>query len=254
MARRSDGSVVAWGDNTYGQNNVPPLPSGLSYVEIDAGYSHAVARGDDGSIVAWGNNGSGQTDVPALPAGLSYVEVAAAAYHTVARRSDGSVVAWGNNSYGQTDVPALPAGMSYVEISTGDSFTIARVGEKEGTWDDLARPLAGTNGPPLLEGEGTLIGGDAVAITLTNALENTTATLIVGPSELDTPLMGGVLVPTPTVMVFGLPTGPNGKISIPSPWPTGLPSSISLYFQHWIQGSAGPQGYAASNGLRATTP
>ena len=54
VARRSDGSVVAWGDNTYGQCNVPALPAGLTYVEIAAGCSHTVARRSDGSVVAWG--------------------------------------------------------------------------------------------------------------------------------------------------------------------------------------------------------
>jgi alpha-tubulin suppressor-like RCC1 family protein len=37
VARRSDGSVVAWGQNWYGQCNVPALPPGLSYVEVAAG-------------------------------------------------------------------------------------------------------------------------------------------------------------------------------------------------------------------------
>ena len=37
VARRSDGSVVAWGDNAYGQCNVPALPAGLTYVEVAAG-------------------------------------------------------------------------------------------------------------------------------------------------------------------------------------------------------------------------
>src|SRR4030095_7826128 len=52
VARRSDGSVVAWGDNLYGQCNVPVLPAGLSYVEIEAGFGHLVARRSDGSVVA----------------------------------------------------------------------------------------------------------------------------------------------------------------------------------------------------------
>ena len=77
MARRSDGSVVAWGDNYYGQCNVPALPAGLTYVEVAAGGCHTVARRSDGSVVAWGSNDYGQCNVPALPAGLTYVEVAA---------------------------------------------------------------------------------------------------------------------------------------------------------------------------------
>src|SRR6188472_907431 len=98
VARRVDGSVVAWGFNDYGQCDVPALSAGLSYVEVAAGAFHSAARRSDGSVVAWGENASGQCNVPALPAGLSYVEVAAGDSYTLARRSDGSVVAWGNNS------------------------------------------------------------------------------------------------------------------------------------------------------------
>src|SRR5262245_42493116 len=56
VARRSDGSVVAWGRNDYGQCIVLPLPPGLSYVEVAAGGAHTVARRSDGSVVAWGYN------------------------------------------------------------------------------------------------------------------------------------------------------------------------------------------------------
>jgi alpha-tubulin suppressor-like RCC1 family protein len=69
LARRPDGSVVAWGGNIRRQCVVPPLPAGLSYVEISAGDDHSVARRSDGSVVAWGNNFGGQCNVPALPAG-----------------------------------------------------------------------------------------------------------------------------------------------------------------------------------------
>ena len=119
VSLESDGSVVAWGDNGSGQCNVPPLPAGLSYVEVDAGYWHTVARRSDGSVDAWGNNSSFQCNVPPLPAGLSYAEVAAGFSHTVARLSDGSVDAWGDNDYGQCNVPALAAGLSYVEVAGG---------------------------------------------------------------------------------------------------------------------------------------
>jgi hypothetical protein len=82
LARRSDGSVVAWGSNSDGQTNVPALPPGRTYSELGAGAAHTVARRSDGTVVAWGRNVEGQCDVPA---GLTFVEVAAGGNHTVAR-------------------------------------------------------------------------------------------------------------------------------------------------------------------------
>ncbi len=126
VARRSDGSVVAWGDNAGGQCNVPALPSGLDYVEVSAGGRHTVARRSDGSVVAWGLNVSGQCNVPVPPSSLTYVEIAAGEDHTIARRSDGSVVAWGYNGYGQCNVPTLPFGVTYAEVSTSWGHAVAR--------------------------------------------------------------------------------------------------------------------------------
>src|SRR5258706_524153 len=74
------GSVVAWGDNSYGQCDVPALPSGLTFVDVAAGVGHSVALRSDGSVVAWGANYSGECNVPSLPSGLTYVDVAAGGY------------------------------------------------------------------------------------------------------------------------------------------------------------------------------
>src|SRR5262245_35040671 len=105
VALRADGSVVAWGNNTYRQCDVPALPAGLVYVEVAAGDTHTLARRSDGAVVAWGANGLGQGNVPALPPGVVYVEIAAGDAYSVARRSDGTLVAWGVNGHGQCDVP-----------------------------------------------------------------------------------------------------------------------------------------------------
>jgi alpha-tubulin suppressor-like RCC1 family protein len=54
---------VAWGDNSYGQRNVPP---GLSnVVAVAAGAYHSLALKADGTVVAWGDNTYGQRNVPA---------------------------------------------------------------------------------------------------------------------------------------------------------------------------------------------
>lgn len=73
-ARLSSGSVVAWGANNLGQCDVPSLPPGLAYVQIDAGPAHALGLRSDGSVVTWGDG----WPVPALPPpGLTYIDVVA---------------------------------------------------------------------------------------------------------------------------------------------------------------------------------
>ena len=78
MALKQDGTVVAWGDNSFDQTTVPARLSGV--VAIAAGYFHTVALKQDGTVVVWGS----QTDVPA---GLSrVVAIAAGGAHTVVLR------------------------------------------------------------------------------------------------------------------------------------------------------------------------
>jgi hypothetical protein len=118
---------VAWGYNGDGQCNVPPLPPGLTYVEVAAAAStHNVARRSDGSVVAWGDNYLGECVVPALPNGLSYLGIAAGFYHSVALRSDDAIVAWGDDYYGECNVPHLPPEFAYVEVGGGGYKTVAR--------------------------------------------------------------------------------------------------------------------------------
>ncbi|MBI4878651.1 MAG: hypothetical protein HY812_03195 [Planctomycetes bacterium] len=121
-------------------------------------------------------------------------------------------------------------------------------------WTDLGSGLAGTNGVPTLAGIGGLVGGEPVTLILDNALENTTANLIVGLAALHAPFYGGTLVPRPDLLILGFPTGAGGGVTLGATWPTGLPSGFSFYFQYWISDPAAPQGLAASNALRAATP
>src|SRR5260221_569257 len=114
VARLNDGSVVAWGNNSSGQCNVPALSPGLVYDEIAAGgvsgfagTAHSLARISDGSVRAWGDDTYGQCNVPTWTPGLRCVEVKAGGYPSPARLSDGSGVACGWNLYGQCRVASL---------------------------------------------------------------------------------------------------------------------------------------------------
>lgn len=78
LALRADGSVVAWGDNTYGQSAVP---AGNNYVTIAAGADHSLALRNDGSIVGWGDNDHGESATGDIK---GVIAIAAGASHSVA--------------------------------------------------------------------------------------------------------------------------------------------------------------------------
>jgi alpha-tubulin suppressor-like RCC1 family protein len=119
MAQRADGSLTAWGNNFYGQTNIPP---GLSnVVALECGEYHNLALKGDGSLVAWGRNDFGQTNVPV---GLSNLFAAAGGrYHNTFLKWDGTVGAWGDNAKGQTNAP--PGLSNVVAIAAGVSHSLA---------------------------------------------------------------------------------------------------------------------------------
>ncbi len=107
---RAGGTVVAWGQNTYGQTNVP---SGLVNIQAIAAGSDdgtpsnngfSMALKPDGTISGWGNNTYLQSIIP--PVATNIVAIAAGEYHAVALRADGKVLAWGRDNFFQTNVPA----------------------------------------------------------------------------------------------------------------------------------------------------
>jgi alpha-tubulin suppressor-like RCC1 family protein len=119
MALSSNGTVIAWGYNSDGQTNVPA--SVTNAVGIGAGYYHALAILPNGNVLAWGNNSNGQTNVPAGV--TNAVAVAGGNTHSLALLSHGSVIAWGDNSQGQTNVPASVT--NAVAIAAGYLHSVA---------------------------------------------------------------------------------------------------------------------------------
>ncbi len=152
MALKNDGTVVTWGNNSYGQlgdgsmvqKSSPTAVPGLSGVTaIAAGYYHSVALKNDGTVAAWGNNGAGQLGdgstvqetIPVAVPGLSgVIAIAGGSSHTVALKSDNTVVAWGNNGSGQlgdgttvqkTSPVTVPGPSGVIAIAAGYAHTVA---------------------------------------------------------------------------------------------------------------------------------
>ncbi len=117
LALRADGTVRAWGSSPNGE---PDVPSGLSNViALASGGSHALALRSDGTVAAWGYNGQGQINVPA---GLTNaIAIAGGQDYSLALRADGTVAAWGENSQGQTSVPAGLSNVVAIRAEPWDS-------------------------------------------------------------------------------------------------------------------------------------
>jgi hypothetical protein len=126
LADSKSGTVVAWGDNSAGELNVP---AGLSDVTaISAGPDFGLALKSDGTVVAWGDDYLGQTNVPAGLSGV--IAISAGSDFSLALKRDGTVVAWGgSNTFGQTNVPAGMSGVT--AISAGYASGLAL--ESDGT-------------------------------------------------------------------------------------------------------------------------
>jgi len=110
---RSDGQVVACGNNVCGPCDIPALDDDVSYTQVSAGGYHTVLLRSDGRAVACGDNSLGQCKIPGLEEGMTYVQVSAGGSHTVLLRSDGHVVTCGLNEDGQRDIPSSEVDIRY---------------------------------------------------------------------------------------------------------------------------------------------
>jgi hypothetical protein len=113
-------SVIAWGDNSGGQTNVPPNLTDA--VAVAGGDYHSVALHHDGTLIAWGYNGDGQTSVSTNA--LRFVSLASGAAHGLAITEKGGAVAWGRNDAGQCNVPT-GASNSVLAVVAGDAHSLA---------------------------------------------------------------------------------------------------------------------------------
>ncbi len=129
-ARRSDGTALAVGDNSYGQCDVS---SWTNLRQIAAGAYHTVGLREDGTVLAVGRNDEGQCDVSGW---TDIVMIAASAYDTLGLKSDGTVVACGAHSrliegwHGVTWITggSYSAGCLYDQGSMTATHAAARMG------------------------------------------------------------------------------------------------------------------------------
>lgn len=190
-ARRSDGTVACWGDNTAGQlgngtlvsSPSPVVVSGLDHaVAIAAGHDFACAVLEEkGNVKCWGGNAYGQLgtgqqgDYAAEPAEVADLvevsQVVGGHGFACARVKDGTVHCWGTNNDGQlgdgtrvaspvpTTADGLPAARAIA--ATCDASPLSSAGA----------PLNGTGLAVLADGAVRWWGSDILTGTRVEGLQ-----------------------------------------------------------------------------------
>ena len=160
LSLRSDGTVWAWGDNSFGQlgdgsttnRSKPVQVTGLTNIlAISAGATFSVALASDGTVWTWGDNRYGQLDdgtlvqrnTPFHTSLTGITAIASGGFHFLALKSNGTVFATGNNTLGQlgdnTKVNRSAAvqvsGLSGVSGISAGSFQSLAVKSDGSAWD-----------------------------------------------------------------------------------------------------------------------
>jgi alpha-tubulin suppressor-like RCC1 family protein len=149
---RSNGNILTWGRNQYGQLGQGDLLNRSSPTQVGAltnwsiphaGNQHTVAVKTDGTLWAWGLNQYGQlgqnvanytANQSPLQVGslTNWKDVSAAAFQTIATKTDGTLWSWGWNQFGQLGLGNTTNRSSPVQVGALN------------TWGDIAAGGYGT--------------------------------------------------------------------------------------------------------------
>lgn len=149
FAIKTNGTLWAWGSNTYGElgdgtttNRSSPVQIGTAtnWTAISASSStnqaHSGAINSLGELHMWGTGRSGECgiyDVSPIDGGVNWKSVSIGHRHTMALKTDGTLWGWGKNSAGEVGngiataclSPVQIGGANWASVSAGDSYTLA---------------------------------------------------------------------------------------------------------------------------------
>ncbi len=103
-----------------------------------------------------------------------------------------------------------------------------------------------------LDGIGTMSSPSTNTLVATDGPPGTTCFLVIGFTSLRTPFFGGILGPSPDI-VLPVVFDASGGWTLPFGWPAGVPAGTMLWYQIWCPDSALTPPWCSSNTLKSTS-
>lgn len=125
LALLLDGTVVAWGENGFGQATVPAGLRDVISVAAGGNVSGAVKR--DGTVVIWGDGTNGLTRPPAQLANVA--RLAIGPNYALGISITGTIVGWGSNSTGALRMSGSAYGNGRIFAGDDTSYLLGARGE-----------------------------------------------------------------------------------------------------------------------------
>ncbi|MFO0588321.1 MAG: hypothetical protein U0441_12305 [Polyangiaceae bacterium] len=213
FALQNDGTIIAWGDNDYGQLGVPESSAQLPFtipditdaVEVRAGDGCTCARHQDGAVSCWGaakwgclgttdqiqENQPAPTKVPGV-AGAVQIAMWIGSSPQCARLADGTVSCW-NETIPPTVVPGVD---DAIDVAVGYQHVLIRSASKGLLWSaPTANGLDWRTAFPYANGTFTELSASVEALGL-----RSDGKLYAGP-------LGNSAIPSPPSQIGGVPAG-----------------------------------------------
>lgn len=105
---------------------------------------------------------------------------------------------------------------------------------------------------PIFAGWGSLEAGSTFAVRSYDLFDSPQIWFLVGLTRIDQPFKGGVIVPSPDLIVGPVSSDAFGSVTLGGTWPAGIPGGTELWFQSWaVDGPPTPSNLRDSQGMRA---
>jgi hypothetical protein len=123
---------------------------------------------------------------------------------------------------------------------------------RDPTWTSDPFFLSGPS--PIIAAWGTLEPLSEFGVRSYDVFVQVDTWFVVGLSRIDQPFKGGVLVPSPDIILGPVVSDGFGSVTLTGIWPDGVPIGTEVVIQSWVSGHLAVDPFEDSQGLVAVTP